>query len=215
MTIRALMVDVDGVVVRHADGRRWDADIEADLGVTAEDLQRGFFQAHFADVVHGRAPLRERLSLALAKIAPHLTAKQVMDYWFAKDAELDAGLLADLASLRRETGLRMDLATVQEHERAAYLWTRLGLSRRFDAIHYAADLGCAKPDPAFFAAVVERAGLAAHELLLIDDSARNVYGARAAGWSAVLWTGEERLAAMLAPFDLEVKVPLIHDEDCP
>ncbi len=198
MSIRALMVNVDGVVVRPADGRRWDADIDADLGVRAEDLQRGFFQVHFVDVVHGRAPLRARLSLALAEIAPHLSAEQLVAYWFAKDAELDWALLDDLADLRRATGLRMDLATVQEHERAAYLWTTLDLSARFDAIHYAADLGCAKPDPAFFAAVVERTGFAPVELLLIDDSPRNVDGARAAGWRAALWTGEEPLA----PFGL-------------
>jgi putative hydrolase of the HAD superfamily len=202
VSIRALMVDVDGVVVRRADGRRWDADIEADLGVRAEDLQRGFFQVHFADVVHGRAPLRERLSVALAEIAPHLTAEGVTDYWFAKDGELDGVLLDDLAALRAKSRLRMDLATVQEHERATYLWTTLGLRERFDAIHYAADLGCAKPDPAFFAAVVERTGFAPGELLLIDDSQRNVDGARAAGWQAALWTGEARLAAVLAPFGL-------------
>jgi len=209
------MVDVDGVVVRRADGRRWDADIEADLGLGAEDLQRGFFQAHFADVVHGRAPLRERLSLALAEITPHLTAEEVIDYWFAKDGELDQGLLADLAALRAETALRMDLATVQEHERAAYLWTTLALSERFDAVHYAADLGYAKPDGAFFAAIVERTGLAPHELLLIDDSPPNVDAARAAGWNAVLWTGEERLAAVLARFELEVKAAISDDGDRP
>ena len=202
MSIRALMVDVDGVVARRADGRRWDADIEADLGVKAEDLQRRFFQAHFADVVHGRAALKDRLTTALAEIAPHLSAGDLTAYWFAKDGELDAVLLDDLAELRRTTGLRMDLATVQEHERAAYLWTTLGLSDRFDAIHYAADLGCAKPEPAFFAAVAERTGFTPDALLLIDDSARNVDGARAAGWSAALWTGEERLAAVLAPFEL-------------
>ena len=202
MTIRALMVDVDGVVARRADGRRWDADIEADLGVRADDLQRAFFQAHFADVVLGRAPLRERLSLALAQIAPHLSAGTVIDYWFAKDGELDGVLLDDLAQLRRATGLRMDLATVQEHQRAAYLWTTLRLSERFDAIHYAADLGCAKPDAAFFGAIVERTRFAPDELLLIDDSPRNVDGAQAAGWNAALWTGAKSLGAVLAVFGL-------------
>ena len=193
------MVDVDGVVVRPADGRRWDSELEADLGLAPEILQRGFFQPHFKDVVLGRAPLRERLGIALARIAPHLSADQVIAYWFAKDAALDHQLLDDLAALRR-SGLRMDLATVQDHERANYLWTTLGLSERFDAIHYAADLGCAKPDPAFFNAVAERTGYAPAELLLIDDRSDNVEGARAAGWNGVLWTGGARLAEVLAPF---------------
>jgi putative hydrolase of the HAD superfamily len=199
VTIRALMVDVDGVVVRATDGRRWDADLQADLGLAPDILQRGFFQPHFKDVVLGRAPLRERLGVALARIAPHLSVDEVIAYWFAKDAALDQPLLDDLAALRRG-GLRMDLATVQDHERAAYLWTTLGLRERFDAIHYAADLACAKPDAAFFAAINERTGFAPAELLLIDDRLENVEGARAAGWSGVLWTGEARLAEVLAPF---------------
>jgi putative hydrolase of the HAD superfamily len=195
------MVDVDGVVVRAEGGRRWDADLQADLGLAPEVLQRGFFQPHFKDVVLGRAPLRERLGIALAQIAPHLSADEVIAYWFAEDAALDHQLLDDLAALRRG-GLRLDLATVQDHERAAYLWTTLGLSERFDAIHYAADLGCAKPDAAFFDAITERTGFAPAELLLIDDRPDNVEGAQGAGWSAVLWTGEARLAEVLAPFGI-------------
>jgi putative hydrolase of the HAD superfamily len=195
------MVDVDGVIVRAEGGRRWDADLEADLNLAPEALQRGFFQPHFKDVVLGRAPLRERLKMALAEIAPHLTVDQVIAYWFAKDAALDQPLLDDLAALRRD-GLRMDLATVQDHERAAHLWTTLGLRERFDAIHYAADLGCAKPDAAFFAVITERTGFAPSELLLIDDRLENVEGARAAGWNGVLWTGEARLAEVLAPFGI-------------
>ena len=140
--------------------------------------------------------------VALAQIAPHLSAGTVIDYWFAKDGALDGVLLDDLAQLRRATGLRMDLATVQEHQRAAYLWTTLRLSERFDAIHYAADLGCAKPDAAFFGAIVERTRFAPDELLLIDDSPRNVDGAQAAGWNAALWTGAKSLGAVLAVFGL-------------
>jgi putative hydrolase of the HAD superfamily len=64
-------------------------------------------------------------------------------------------------------------------------------------MHYAADLGCGKPDPAFFAKVGERAGFAASEMLLIDDKLENVEAARAAGWGGLHWTGEGRLADLL------------------
>jgi putative hydrolase of the HAD superfamily len=198
VTIRALMVDVDGVVVRHPEGHRWDRDILADLGVDPQALQTQFFAPHFDDIVLGRAGLMDRLGPALAQFAPHVPAQALVDYWFAKDAQLDETLLADLAVLRGQ-GLALHLATVQEHLRADHLWNRLGLKDRFDAIHYAAAYGSKKPDAAFFDAVCARTGLAPGEVVLIDDSPRNVEGARACGWAAVLWDGTRPLSEVLAP----------------
>lgn len=194
--LRVLMVDVDGVVIRPRPGG-WGAEMEADLGLPVATLQAHFFGPHWADVVLGRAGLHERLGPVLAEIAPHLTSRAVADYWFARDAQLDEALLADLAALRA-AGVRLHLATVQEHERAAYIWNRLGLRDSFDAMHYAADLGCAKPDPAFFTAVQARTGHAPADLVLLDDRHDNVEAARAAGWGGVLWDGTRPLAEALA-----------------
>lgn len=193
--MKALMVDVDGVViVPRPDG--WAVDIEADLGIPAATLQAHFFAPHWEEVVTGRATLHERLAPVLAQHAPHLTSRAVADYWFAKDAQLDETLLTDLADLRAN-GVALHLATVQEHERAAHLWDVLRLRDRFDAIHYSAALGCGKPDPAFFTAVEARTGFAPAELTLIDDKPANVEAARAAGWGGVLWDGTRRLADVL------------------
>ena len=52
--------------------------------------------------------------------------------------------LKELAGVRSR-GIELHLSTVQEHERAEYLWQTLGLRNRFDAMHYAADIGWAKP----------------------------------------------------------------------
>jgi putative hydrolase of the HAD superfamily len=197
MPLKALMIDVDGVIVVHPNPRGWSANLERDLGVSAERLQEAFFRPHFGDVVCGRASLRERLTPVLAEIAPGVTTDALIDYWFAEDAHLDNRLLQDLAALRG--GLALHLATLQEHERARYLWDVLRLSERFDAIHYAAEIGWAKPAPEFFRAIEARTGFRDDELLLIDDRAHNVESARSLGWRAVLWTGEQRLGEALAP----------------
>jgi putative hydrolase of the HAD superfamily len=197
MSFRALMVDVDGVVVIRPDGRRWDADMAADLGVEPADLQRAFFERHWPAIVIGKARIEDRLPSALAQIAPHLTAEDLIAYWFAKDACLNLDLLDDLAALRA-TGTPLHLATVQDHRRADYLWTTLGFRDRFDGLHHSAALGCAKPDLAYFQAVAARLALPSADLLLIDDSPRNVAAAIKAGWQARLWTGEQTLAEVLA-----------------
>lgn len=191
-----LMLDVDGVVVVPRPGG-WAANLETDLGLSRETLQARFFAPHWRDVVLGRAGLTARLAPVLAEIAPHLTPDALTRYWFTHDADLDHGLLADVARVRA-SGLPVHLATVQEHERAAYLWTTLGLREHFDGLHYAADLGAAKPEPAFYAAVERRMDRPARDLALIDDRAENVDAARAAGWRAALWDGSQPLAAVLA-----------------
>lgn len=193
--IRALMVDVDGVLITPRPGG-WAADLEADLGVSKADLADHFFAVHWDDIVLGRADLHERLGPVLAQIAPGVTSQRLAAYWFAKDSVLDDTLLEDLALMRAE-GLKLHLATVQEHHRAAYLWERLGFREQFDALHYAADLGAKKTDPRFYAAVEARTGFAPAEMLLLDDTPSNVEAALAAGWRALHWTGEARLADLM------------------
>jgi len=187
------MVDVDGVVVIHPDPAGWSANLERDLGLSPQRLQEAFFAPHFGDVIHGRAGLHERLAPVLAEIAPHLSSHALADYWFAHDSGLDEGLLHQLAQVRAR-GVALHLATVQERERAAYLWETLGLKTRFDAIHYAAALGHAKPAAEFFAVIEARTGFAPDEIFFIDDRAENVEAARTRGWRAALWTGRRSLA---------------------
>jgi putative hydrolase of the HAD superfamily len=195
--LKALMVDVDGVIVVHPDPKGWAANLERDLGLSIEDLQEKFFAPNFDDIVHGRVALRDRLAPVLAQIAPHLSCDQLCAYWFENDSHLDQGLLGQLAA-QRARGVKLHLATVQEHERAAYLWNDMGLKDRFDAIHYAADLGHAKPADGFYAEIEARTGFAPADLFFIDDKPANVEAARARGWKAAVWTGRDRLADLIA-----------------
>jgi putative hydrolase of the HAD superfamily len=186
---KALMVDVDGVLVdgRPEDGRHWQASLEEDLGFTSDALHEHFFAPCWENIVLGRAGLMEQLTTALQKIAPHVSPAQLVSYWFEMDSRLVAPLLAEL-SLVRSAGVRVYLATNQEHLRAAYLMEKLGLAERVDGIFYSARLGAKKPDREFFARVQAAVGLCGEELLLIDDSRPNIEAARKAGWRALHWT---------------------------
>jgi len=101
MRRKAIMVDVDGVLVTHTDPKGWSSNLEKDLGIPVAALQDIFFGRHWADVVHGRAPLRDRLSLALAEIAPAASPTVLIEYWFEHDAHIDRRLLAELQLLRK------------------------------------------------------------------------------------------------------------------
>lgn len=196
MLLKAIMVDVDGVLLIHPDPAGWGANLERDLGLSLAELRRAFFAEHWDDVVHGRAALRDRLAPVLAQVAPGVSCGELVDYWFRNDAHVDRALLAELASLRAE-GAELHLATVQEHERARYLWEVLDFRSSFDGMHYAAELGCSKPDPTFYAGVEGRTGFEPHDIFFIDDRAANVDAALARGWRAALWTGTRSVRQLL------------------
>jgi putative hydrolase of the HAD superfamily len=183
------MVDVDGVLVdgRPEDGRPWHTSIEEDLGFAYQTLHEEFFVPYWENIVLGRTGLMERLIPALRKIAPHVSAAKFVSYWFEKDSRLVAPLLQELSSIR-SAGIRVYLATNQEHLRAAYLIEELGVAEHVDGMLYSARLGAKKPDMEFFAKVQVAVGLCGEEMLLIDDSRPNIEAALNAGWQAVHWT---------------------------
>ncbi len=183
------MVDVDGVLVdgRPEDGLHWQTSLEQDLGFTSDTLHEQFFAPYWENIVTGRAGLMEHLSAALQKIAPNVSPATFLSYWFEKDSRLVAPLLHEL-SLVRSAGVRVYLATNQEHLRAAYLMEKLGLADHVDGIYYSAQLGVKKPDGQFFAKIQETVGLGGEEMLLIDDSRQNIDAALRAGWQDLHWT---------------------------
>jgi putative hydrolase of the HAD superfamily len=71
----------------------------------------------------------------------------------------------------------------------------------FDVSCYSRELGARKPEAAFFAEAVRRIGAESASILFIDDSARNVVGARDAGLAAEQWTvtdGHDALHGLFA-----------------
>ena len=112
MAIKALMVDVDGVLVdgRAEDGNHWHTSMEQDLGLAYDTLHTHFFAPHWESILLGRADVSVDLTAALEQIAPHLTLDNLLAYWFEKDSRLDVPLLEQL-SLIRSSGIRVYLAT--------------------------------------------------------------------------------------------------------
>lgn len=198
---KVLMMDVDGVLVRGRpeDGLPFSTDLEADLGLSPDRLRHEFFTPHWEEIVTGRAPLVERLSPVLARIAPQVSAAALIAYWFENDSRIDQEVLLAMAAYRQE-GARIYLATNQEHQRASYLMTTMGLGPHVDGILYSADIGHRKPTVDFYRLATEHAGVPAAQIVLVDDTLANVEAARQFGWRAVHWTGDGSLREALAPY---------------
>lgn len=198
MPALALMVDVDGVLVRRPGS--WHDELKADLGIDPDELDRQFFAVHFDEVLAGRAALFDRLDAILPRLGS-VSSRELVDYWFQHDAMLDDRLLADLAEAT-ERGAELHLATDQERHRARFLWESLRLCDHFIAMHYAADVGARKTEMAFYRVVESRTKLRPAQHCLVDDSERNVLTARQAGWQAFRWSPQSRLRDVLGALDL-------------
>lgn len=197
--MQTIMMDVDGVLVtgRPKDGAHLFTDIEADLGMSLETLQREFFSPRWPAIVTGKKPLLPELAEVLALVAPNVSAEALIDYWFENDSRIDKAVLADMAKLR-SAGHRVYLATNQEHMRATYLMETLGLAGQVDGIFYSAAIGHRKPAPEFYDHVSQTLGQAPSEITLVDDTLQNILAAREKGWIAIHWLAGMSLLSALA-----------------
>jgi putative hydrolase of the HAD superfamily len=108
--------------------------------------------------------------------------------------EVDADVVAAIASLRR-SGVGCFLASNQQAFRAAYMRT-LGYEALFDRTFYSYQLGCAKPDRAYFGRVPAELAVPAHDVLFIDDVAANVASAQQTGIRAVHFAANAGVSAL-------------------
>jgi putative hydrolase of the HAD superfamily len=188
------MLDVDGVVIngRPDDGQAWSTSLATDLGIDPTRLQTAFFRPYWAQIVTGKLDLAETLATCLPRVGARISARDFIDYWFTRDSRINREVIEDVGLLRAK-GIRVILATNQEHLRAAHLMDALGLRQHVDGMVYSAQLGARKPERAFFTAAAAQVGLSPSSLLLVDDTRANVTAARAAGWRAWFWSGNRRL----------------------
>jgi putative hydrolase of the HAD superfamily len=99
----------------------------------------------------------------------------------------------DLVRALRRHGVRCCLATNQDRHRLSHMRRTLGYDDLVDAQFVSCELGLAKPDAAYFSAILDTLGEAPERVLFVDDSPRNVAAARALGLAAERWSHEDGL----------------------
>lgn len=87
----------------------------------------------------------------------------------------------------KDRGEQVYAVTNFSREKWAECLIRFPFLTRFDGAVVSAHEGVIKPDPAIFRILVDRYGLDPAGLIFVDDSARNVEAAKAAGMDAVLF----------------------------
>ncbi len=106
------------------------------------------------------------------------------------DPPLDEGVAALIGELRREARVVAGTNTIEPHYR--FHQTR-GDYARFDAVYASCRMGLAKPDPAFYRAILQAERRRPEEAVFVDDLEENVVAAREAGLHAFLHRDAEAL----------------------
>lgn len=110
-----------------------------------------------------------------------------LDDWRARAIEPDPAMLEDVRRLRA-AGIACHVGSNQDAFWAAHLEQGLGYGALFDGLHLSCRLGAAKPQAAFFEAMLAAIPLPREELVFFDDKAANVEAALACGLEARLFT---------------------------
>jgi putative hydrolase of the HAD superfamily len=193
VSVTTLLLDADGVLQRvphereesmrpALEGRLADVDgFLAEAYVAERPALTG--EARWLDVLPG---LLERWGIPEAY-------DDVVRTWL--EIEEVPGV-RDLVRALRATGLRCCLATNQDVSRGEYMHEALGYGDLLDEAFYSYALGVAKPDPAYFSAVLQRLDAAPGETLFVDDNPDNVASARSVGLHAEHWVHTDGLDAL-------------------
>jgi putative hydrolase of the HAD superfamily len=194
---RGLLLDVGGVVIRHGFELRHRA--EAAFGLAPGTIDRGgpFGPAPDPDwkrVEEGGLVERDYWTAWVGEIAHRAGRAQlgIQELWAVlyggDEAEFIRPEVAALVDEADAAGVRTAmLSNDLPAFHGAHFVDQVPFFRRLGAFLDAATVGARKPDPAAYAAAVDRLGLPAHEVVFTDDLPENVAGAEAAGLPAVLF----------------------------
>jgi putative hydrolase of the HAD superfamily len=183
-TAFALLIDFDGVV-RHYDrpanaflnaGLSWKLYIPAVTGV--------WTRSQWLD--------------AIAKETG--ASREEVSEWDSYRGRVDEDALG-LVRQVRAAGRPVALATNATDDLLDDL-ELLGLTGEFDAVVSSAEIGVHKPSKDFFTAACKAVETVPKECLFVDDAHRNIEGARAAGLSALRWTGPADIPYVLSALDI-------------
>jgi putative hydrolase of the HAD superfamily len=193
--IRHVLFDADGVLQDVPGG--WEAATEPYLGERTMEFLRRVWNDELAALA-GQADLLPLIAAALADFGVVAPLEEVHRAIWLRIEPVEQTVA--LVSALRRNGYGVHLGTNQDRLRAAHMRDALGYGALFDVCCYSCELGARKPDPAFFAGAVHLIGAHPAAILFIDDSARNVAGAREAGLAAEQWSfadGHDTLLALL------------------
>ena len=183
MTIKALILDVDGVLTQPLAFAKYLEKHHPELAAQTGE----FFRGIFGECIVGKADLREVLPPYLEKWGWDSTLDDYINQWFETEKPVGDRLLTIIKTIR-ENGTPCYVATNQEKYRLGYMRSEMGFNTCFDGVFGSSEIGYRKPNTEFYQAVMSQIDVTDEQILFWDDTPKNVESARRCGWQAEHYT---------------------------
>ena len=128
---------------------------------------------------------------SVGKTVPQATLERIVDADLDSWARLNPDSLT-LAGDARALRLKIGILSNMPHEFLRLSRERFPLFKQVDAGIYSCELGCNKPEPVIYKALLAALDMDAGSVVFFDDIQENVDGARALGIQAFLWTSPDQ-----------------------
>lgn len=195
MTIRAIIWDMGGVLVRTEDYGPRDG-LAARLGLTRYELEGRVFGGRSGDGgQRGEISAEQHWENVRTAFGLDAAGGIAFEQAFFGGDRLDESLVNYIRSLRGQ--YRTALLSNAFNDLRRRLHEQWPIADAFDEIVISAEVGAAKPDPAIYRAALDRLGLEPGETVFIDDFPVNIDGARAVGMHAIRFVDPAQMRADL------------------
>ncbi len=194
MSIRAVIFDLGGVILRTEDGAPREA-LAARLGVSRRALEDLVFNSPAGQQAQRGEITAEALwehVRAHFGLPPEQMPEVQRAFWGGD--RLDHALVDFIRRLRPRHTTALLSNAWRDLRAALHRW---GIADAFDHIVISAEEGVMKPDPHIYRVVLARVGVAPAEAVFVDDFRQNVDGARAVGMHAIHFQDREQVLAEL------------------
>jgi glucose-1-phosphatase len=198
MTIRAVIWDIGGVLVRTED---WEPRrrLAESLGLTRDDLEYLVFGSEMGQKAQmGAIRAQELLEYVCREVKYPVEETERLEQEFFAGDRLDQELVSYIRSLK--ASYRTGIISNAWDDVRAMIEQRWKMVDAFDQIVLSADVKMAKPDPRIFHLALEKLGVAPGEAVFIDDFDHNIAGAQAVGMHAVQFLSSEQIRTDLDAF---------------
>lgn len=167
------------------------------IGTTREEYDQAYF-AHNKKVNRGEISWEELWRLVLKDLGKEDRYEAVLAINREHKASLD-NLNTDVIGLAQKlktAGYKIGVLSNTTLEGARNIHRQLA-PYEFDAINCSSETGLVKPEPAAFASIAAALGINLKSMVFVDDSERSLSTAAECGYTPILFTGYEQLAAEL------------------
>ena len=184
MTIKAIIWDLEGVILRTAEGSV-STTLARLLEVPVEKVKPVLDSNFDARVDLGEFSQDEYWDYIIENVGRPPEYKSRLDHFFDEEMKVDQQVLGDIHHYRKY--LKTCLFSNFSKDLRCLMKKHWPISNAFDEILISSEIGKRKPQPEAFQHALDALGCMAGETIFVDNQLNNVEGAEEVGLHAILY----------------------------